>query len=509
MYKIFHRFSCILATLLSILSMPAWAQEWQVVENAPGWDPREFITTSEFNGQLYLAGGRTQDASLYFNDLWQSTNGIDWTQTISQGPWLPSARQQLVVFSGKIFLVGGFAPAINAFNDELWYSEDAISWNKIEETPWTGRIKMYAFKDKIYAISSEKFWESSTGIDWSEVEGTVIPPLPQQIVVASDYVYYFYNSNVLPWRAEILASGDGITWSSIKYGNSYTDPFFSAVFAPSATVSMYVGRMWLCAGTRYDGENFVTTDVVYSSSDGTEWERMEDLPQFNSRADHDAVVFDNKLWLLGGEGYNGPPRHAIVYLEVESSEGDSEEGEAPIEGQLEGEGVSEGEGGELLTLPEQLLSGFPSLSGEADSLSFASAQGQIPSLTQEAFNALDSDGSGALQVSELLEALGGVGPVHRADLNGSGAFELSETLRFIQAYNSQGYHCAANAGATEDGFDLGVDATQQACVPHAGDYDPQDWAINLSELLRLVQLYNADGYAPCPAGEDGFCPAGD
>ena len=52
----------------------------------------------------------------------------------------------------------------------------------------------------------------------------------------------------------------------------------------------------------------------------------------------------------------------------------------------------------------------------------------------------------------------------------------------------------------------GSSAGSEACFPHSSDYNPQDWTINLSELLRLIQLYKAAGYTTCAEGEDGFCP---
>jgi hypothetical protein len=44
--------------------------------------------------------------------------------------------------------------------------------------------------------------------------------------------------------------------------------------------------------------------------------------------------------------------------------------------------------------------------------------------------------------------------------------------------------------------------------PHASDYKPQDWRINLSELLRVIQFFNSAGYHWCndAAKEgDGYC----
>ncbi len=46
----------------------------------------------------------------------------------------------------------------------------------------------------------------------------------------------------------------------------------------------------------------------------------------------------------------------------------------------------------------------------------------------------------------------------------------------------------------------------KACAYHSSDYAPQDWAISITELLRVVQFYNAGAYHRCDHGEDGFCP---
>ena len=78
---------------------------------------------------------------------------------------------------------------------------------------------------------------------------------------------------------------------------------------------------------------------------------------------------------------------------------------------------------------------------------------------------------------------------------------LSELLRVIQLYNSGSFHCAPD---TEDGYAPG--SKDRACTPHNSDYAPQDWHISLNGLLRLIQLYNSDGYHAEAGTEDGFAP---
>ncbi|MHB8766910.1 MAG: matrixin family metalloprotease, partial [Deferrisomatales bacterium] len=91
---------------------------------------------------------------------------------------------------------------------------------------------------------------------------------------------------------------------------------------------------------------------------------------------------------------------------------------------------------------------------------------------------------------------------HQADYRPADlAIGLSELLRVIQLYNTGAYGCDPRS---EDGYAPG--AGSRSCTPHTGDYEGPDWRLGLSELLRAIQLCNSGGYHPCAEGEDGFCP---
>ncbi|MBI1320080.1 MAG: hypothetical protein GC168_14210 [Candidatus Hydrogenedens sp.] len=104
-----------------------------------------------------------------------------------------------------------------------------------------------------------------------------------------------------------------------------------------------------------------------------------------------------------------------------------------------------------------------------------------------------------------IDGEGQTADIHSADQNSDEGINLSELLRVIQFYNAFGLHCVTIEGETEDGYSPGIDETAEACLPHDSDFAPQDWTIILSELLQLIQLYNADGYDACEATES-FCP---
>lgn len=96
--------------------------------------------------------------------------------------------------------------------------------------------------------------------------------------------------------------------------------------------------------------------------------------------------------------------------------------------------------------------------------------------------------------------------IHTGDFGGDGEFNLSELLRVVQLYNGgTGFSC----GSGEDGFQLGTSGGQ-TCQPHGADYSggEPNWKITLTELLRIVQFFNLGGYYRCTNGgsEDGYCP---
>lgn len=92
---------------------------------------------------------------------------------------------------------------------------------------------------------------------------------------------------------------------------------------------------------------------------------------------------------------------------------------------------------------------------------------------------------------------------HSADMNRDEKFDLSEILRVVQIYNV-GEYCYSPG--TEDGFTPGA-GLRESCLAHRADNSPQDWVVDHGELLRIIQLYNADGFYLCPEDgtEDGFC----
>jgi len=92
--------------------------------------------------------------------------------------------------------------------------------------------------------------------------------------------------------------------------------------------------------------------------------------------------------------------------------------------------------------------------------------------------------------------------MHSMDIDSDFQVDLSELLRVVQFFNSDGFHVEEG---TEDGYAPGLGEKTDAY--HAADTD-QDWHISLSELLRAIQFFNMGEFHQCPNNntEDRYCP---
>jgi PhoPQ-activated pathogenicity-related protein len=192
------------------------------------------------------------------------------------------------------------------------------------------------------------------------------------------------------------------------------------------------------------------------------------------------------------------------------------EGEGTIEGlpegMVEGEGAIEG-------LPEGVIEGEGAAEGQPEGV--VEGEGAIEGLPEgvvEGEGAAEGqpegvvEGEGAIEGEPPLEGQiegegeGGLPPIHSADQDGNGRINLTELLRVIQFFNIRGYQCAVAPASSEDGYLAGAGAGHD-CAPHCSDYAPQDWQIDLTELLRLIQFFNIGGYHACAESgtEDGYC----
>jgi hypothetical protein len=118
----------------------------RVTEHAP-WSPRGMIGGSVvFKNRMWILGGGTYDTfktpRKFYNDVWSSADGGKWERLVEHAPWPPRQYHDVAVWDGKLWVMEGW----NQQNrNDVWYSADGVAWTELPDTPWAVRHAASAF----------------------------------------------------------------------------------------------------------------------------------------------------------------------------------------------------------------------------------------------------------------------------------------------------------------------------------------------------------------------------
>ena len=155
-------------------------------------------------------------------------------------------------------------------------------------------------------------WSSSDGKTWKEI--TKEAPwkhsdLPMTLV-HNDKMWImggWYNGRLKGHSAsnEVWSSTDGAKWDQATKNAGWTPRI-------AAGAVVFKDKMWILGGTEnyYFGDKKSLKNDVWSSSDGKEWKLMTANAGWSPRAYHQAVVHAGKIWIFGGGNYV-PEYHAL------------------------------------------------------------------------------------------------------------------------------------------------------------------------------------------------------
>ncbi|PUA27948.1 MAG: hypothetical protein B0W54_15680 [Cellvibrio sp. 79] len=148
---------------------------WTQISSAAAFSPRTSLAAASFNGSLWVVGGNNFSQS--FDDMWSSSNGIDWTKTHTFD--LPTGGliyKQLLVFKGKLWLVFNYGTIWAPERTLKAYStEDGVTWQAeaLNNLVVQDNFSILVEGERLLLVnahrSNRSAWTSTDGNNWTQV----------------------------------------------------------------------------------------------------------------------------------------------------------------------------------------------------------------------------------------------------------------------------------------------------------------------------------------------------
>ncbi len=270
------------------------------------WSPRQAFSTVATLNKIFVLGGAHNlywptQGTIYYNDVWSSSDGINWIQLTAHAPWAARAFQGSVFFNNKIWLFGGGSGS-NYYSD-VWVSSNGAEWTQITPSaPWGTRslISATVYQNKIWVIAGwanngaqHDVWSSSDGVNWTQATANgpfgAVPATRRMAVSFLGSLWIFQNDN--PPTGSLLKQG---IWSSVN-GSTWNASLYPIPFMPygrsKSVLNIFQGNAYIIGGSKPNilppGVN--STWDIWKSGNGVNWTQVTANPPWGARGNMDVV----------------------------------------------------------------------------------------------------------------------------------------------------------------------------------------------------------------------------
>ena len=283
---------------------------WQEATSAAEFSGRFGHQLVVFDNKIWLIGGH--DSTGLKNDIWYSSDGLHWIESISSNCFSPRRYHGAVVYKKKIWVIGGFTTKGRA--SDVWSSTDGINWTQITTSavfPERQMHQIIVFDNKMWVIGGSMgsgvrlndVFYSIDGVHWTEATSNAnfSKRWGHKVLVFADKMWLIGGSEgngMKDNKNDVWYSQDGINWIEAT-----TNAEFAGRHLPGAII--YNEKFWLTAGvTDWINESPQVKNDLWYSDTGIEWTEIITAKCYPSRSNSTSILFDNKLWLIGGTADN-------------------------------------------------------------------------------------------------------------------------------------------------------------------------------------------------------------
>jgi len=237
---------------------------------------------------------------------------LNWVNVTREAQWQARDSQGEFVYDDHLWILGGwYSPQLPNPRD-VWKSPDGEHWTRTVQTaPWehSDLPAAMVFKNKMWfmggrklpgAENSNKVWSSTDGAQWTlETDNANwCPRVSPSHAVFKDRMWIlagsenFYEDNDKTLKNDVWSSVDGMTWQLETANAGWSK-------RTHAQAIVFDDKLWIMGGGRWHPDTIPTNDV-WCSSDGINWSQVTAAAQWKPRMWFSAAVYRDRLWVLGG-----------------------------------------------------------------------------------------------------------------------------------------------------------------------------------------------------------------
>jgi len=304
-----------LGLIMVLLALHGSAGLAQPAQEVP-WAARSRHACVVYEDALWVIGGATWGGGSYDDpeDMWYSTDGYTWTLAIDEAYGMPRHDHAVEAFGGAMWVLGGLR--FSQPRNDVWFSDGTTMTRVLGEREWSQRNghASVIFEDRMwilggrheesdaqardYDVPLNDVWNSADGQDWGLVTDSA--PWPgrwQHSTVVHDgriWVLGGWDLSTEGYRGmfpgDIWSSSDGVTWTRVAAD-------VACLRRATHGCVVYDGRIWVIGGY---GDQLRPVNDVWSSADGVTWTQATDGAPWRERYELAACVFDGEIYVVGG-----------------------------------------------------------------------------------------------------------------------------------------------------------------------------------------------------------------
>lgn len=275
-----------------------------LVTNNAAFSKRSFSTITSFKGKLWLIGGKDEEDN-ELSDIWSSDDGENWELQTLDAPFGNRYRHDVIVFNSRMWLYCGAGDGV--IKRDFWSTADGINWvEETNESPWNitpfyhSHGTMFVFENKIWRfagytgsiedlLSEERnIWNSTDGKNWTKVSENhgFDSKYGMEVIPFNDQLIGLEGSNFSSSQfTKVWQSNDGINWNMIAENL----PFKFGVYTEAI---VYDNKLYLTAGSGYN--------ELWYTEDGILWEEAIIDRKYPARHAKSSIIFNDRIYVVGG-----------------------------------------------------------------------------------------------------------------------------------------------------------------------------------------------------------------